>query len=210
MKRLSILLGAAFVIISGCLIYMVSTGIGLRAAPLIRPSEMSADRANVPRAVVHRLFPDFQNAAVVVWGVLPETDVSRTLLNGLIQEYEEAFHRKVSVLLDAANADDATLKACAAPCWMFLNRGDANELSEHPFLERRFKPLGVPYFNLTLVEFTAGVEIPDGCNEEKRLSLRCLVPLVIHESARKMKNPDARYFFLRKYNEKDFFLFLQN
>lgn len=211
MKRLFLILGAAFLIISGCLLYMVVKGIGLRAAPLIRPSEISADRANIARALVHRLFPEFQGAQDVVWGLLPETELSRDVINGALHEYEQVFGKKVSVLLDAASADEATLRACAPPCWLFLDRHEANELTEHDFLKTRLAPRGLPYINITLVEFpSATVEIPPGCEEEKRLSLRCLVPLVIHESARKMTNPDAKYFFLRQYNERDFFLFLQN
>lgn len=210
MKKLIALLGVCFVVISAVLIYLVLNGISLRSAPIIRPSVMTPDQRNVAEAVVQRLFPDFQNASFTVMGLRPEVTESQRMLTMLKEEYEKVFHRPVSILPDAEAADSEDFKKCAAPCWILTTQDKSNELSPHPMVEKflRDDP-SREYFNLTLIPFTPEATVTDACIQEKRLTLDCLIPLSIHEAKRKMKDPKALYFFVRKYNDKDYFLFTQ-
>ncbi|MNT70179.1 hypothetical protein D3C72_2085370 [compost metagenome] len=47
------------------------------------------------------------------------------------------------------------------------------------------------------------------CDAQQRLHLDCLVPVSIREVQKKIKDPSKLHFFLRKYNERDYFLFVQ-
>lgn len=210
MKKLIVLLGLCFVAISAVMIYLVVNGISLRSAPIIRPSIMTPDQRNVAEAVVQRLFPDFQNASFTVIGLRPEVTDSQRLLTMLKEEYEKLFKTPVNILPDAEAASAEDFKKCAMPCWILTTQDKSNELSPHPMVEKFLSedPSRV-HFNLTLIPFTPDVVVTDACLQEKRLTLDCLVPLSIHEAKRKMTDPKARYFFVRKYNEKDYFLFTQ-
>lgn len=205
-----LLLGLCFVVISGVLVYLAIDGISLRSAPIIRPSVMKPDQQNVAEAVVQRLFPDFQNAAFVVIGLRPEIIESQQLLTLLKENYEKLFKKTVSILPDAEAASVEGFQDCAAPCWILTTQNKANELSPHPLVEKFLQedPSKV-YFNLTLIPFTPDVVVTETCIQEKRLTLDCLIPLSIHEAKRKMRDAKARYFFVRKYNEHDYFLFTQ-
>jgi hypothetical protein len=59
----------------------------------------------------------------------------------------------------------------------------------------------VPFYNNELV--------PDLCENQKRLTIDCLIPLSVRDVKKKIKDPTQLYFFLRKYNDRDYFLFVQ-
>ncbi len=210
MKKLIALLTFCSVVISGVLIYLVLNGISLRSAPIIKPSIMTSDQKNVAEAVILRLFPDLQGAEYVVIGLRAELTESQQLLNLLKSEYEKQFGREISILPDAAAVTQLEFQSCRTPCWILTTQDKSNELTENPLLSQ-WLPAGSqrPYFNLTLIPFSSDAVVTDFCIEEKRLTLDCLIPLSIHEAKRKMKDPLQRYFFVRKYNERDYFLFTQ-
>jgi len=209
MKTISLLLGFCIVVISACMIYLVRSGISLRSAPLIRPSVMSADRHNVAKGLVTRLFPELQNAHYILWGVLPENEESQKVLSFFAEEYDQTFKTPVHILRNAEAASDEELKSCEKPCVLMLERTRANELTANEFIEKRLRPLNRDHINITWVPFTAATEAPPQCEHEKRLTLDCLVPLSVQEVQKKLKDPQQLYFFLRKYNERDYFLFIQ-
>lgn len=209
MKRLTVLLILGFALIAACMIYLVKNGISLRSAPLISPSVMDDDMTNVGDALVSRLFPDLQTDHDMVLGLLPETDESRALLQKAAAAHERIFGRKPNLIADGERATDEELRTCEKSCWILVDRARANEMTPNDFIERRLKPLGRTYFTVTWVPFRPGAEVTTECLQEKRLTLDCIVPLSIHEARKKMRDPSKRYFFLRKYNESDHFLFTQ-
>lgn len=208
MKKITVLLSLAFIVISACMIYLMKVGVSLRAAPIIDASAMTSDRQNIAEGVVYRLSPEFQNAHYVLWGFLPSSADSQKVFELLKAEYEKIFQQRVQVLENAEAASLEEIRACQKPCWLLLPREKANELASNEFISLKIRPLGAAYFNITWLPFSKREEIPPHCIEEKRLTLTCLRPLAIESSQKKMK-PGAQYFFMKKYNEKDFFLFFQ-
>lgn len=209
MNRVFSAIVLSLLIISACIVYLVRSGISLRAAPIIQPSHMDADGGNVAKSLNVRLFQELQNSHYVVWGVLPETAESALLISKAAEEYEKIFHKSVQFIRDAEGASPEYLRACAKPCWLTVARTKANQLSANPFIQNNILSLDEPFFTITIVPFKPDEIVPDGCDGEKRLSLRCFAPISVRSVRRKIKVPGKRHFFLNKYYENDFFLFIQ-
>ncbi len=210
MKKIVALLGLAFLIISACLIYLVKSGVGLRSAPIIRPSILLEDGQNMSLGVVARLAPDFQTADYLLLGFLPETADSQKFLEMLKSEYEMLYKKSVQILPNAIEAKPEDIQACIAPCWLLLPNTMANELSNNEWIQKLIRPLNRNYFSITWIPFSTGGEVTDACVQQKRLTLDCLKMLSVHEAKRKMKETEKRYFFMRKYLDRDYFLFVEN
>lgn len=222
MNKVWFALIGAMVLIAAVMMFLVMKGVGLRAAPLIRPSLMDADLQIVASSTVSRLYPELQKTPLIVLGVLPLNERRQLLLKQLTEAFKKTFQKEPGQLdLSTAPAGGESitdqLAACPRPCWILGPLMEANELagttsSNQGLMEVRaaLQNSGEVYFNLSAIDFDRVVETPVDCLDEKRLSYRCLAPLVVHDSLRKMKDAVAKYFFLRKYNERDYFLFLEN
>jgi hypothetical protein len=204
MKKIFILLGVACLIIAGVMIYLVKTGVSLRTAPYIRPSLISADFLNVPESVFTRLFPDLQNAHYIVWG-LPATIESQIFLEAFTRRYEAEFKTKVNVLAN----DSEDILNCQKPCWIFKNQDQAHQLAPNPWIDKNLKPIQKIFITLTWMDFYRHPVVPPHCTAEKRLDFECLPLVAIKDVERKFRERDKRYFFMRKYQDQDFFLFLE-
>jgi hypothetical protein len=210
MKKIYLIFGIVFAIITACMIYLVKSGVGLRSAPLIRPTVMSPDHSNIAAHVVLRLFPELQEAHYIVWGVLPQTEDSQMLLTNFLKEYEKTFHMPARIILDAESVDTNEILNCAKPCWLLVNKDKANELSSNDFIEKKIQPLNQSYINITVVPFDNTEVVPEKCDSEKRVTADCITPLSVREVQKYLKKaPEQLHFFMRKYNEKDYFLFIQ-
>jgi hypothetical protein len=209
MKKITVILTLSFILISACMVYLIVSGISLRSASLISPSVMSPDRHSIAKGLVIRLFPDLQNARYVLWGTLPETEESQKVLGFFIEEYAQAFQAPMHILRNAETATSEELQACEKPCLLMLPTANANELSTNEFIEKKIRPLTRDYFNITWVPFYNIELVPDICEQQKRLSMDCLIPLSVRDVKKKIKDPNQLYFFLRKYNDRDYFLFVQ-
>lgn len=209
MKKITAVIVVCILVISVCVIYLVRSGISLRTAPLIQPSVMTDDQNNVASAVVLRLFQELQNNDYILLGVLPETEESARVINQIAKEYEKTFHRRVQFRRDAESSDTESLLACSKPCWLLTSAEKANHLKNDSFIEKQLQPLKINFFTLTFVSFHKNTEVSAECNNQKRLSLECLISVSVRGVRKKMKDPQKRYFFLQKYNEKDYFLFIE-
>lgn len=209
MNRVSAAIIFALVVISACIVFLIHDGISLRAAPLIKPSIMDSDHGNIADSIITRLFQELQNSHYVVWGVLPETKQSEQILAQTAQSYQRIFGHSVHFLRDAekANADD--IRACSKPCWLTVTIERASQLEKNLFMEQRIMNLDRIFFSLTIVAFQPDQVVSDECNNQKRLTLKCLTQVSVRAAKRKMKNLEKEYFFMNKYNEKDYFLFIQ-
>lgn len=208
MKKLIWIISLGFLLISAAMIYLLKTGISLHMATLIKPSVAEADLKNVAQAVVFRMYPEFQSAHYVLWGTLPVAEDEERLFAAIKAEYERIFHLNVQLITEASSASAEDLRGCGKPCWIFTTKENANELTKNEFIEGKLRPLAAPYFNITLIPFVLGVKAPSHCLNEKRLTYECLTTLAMEASERKVKTKE-RYFFLKKYNDRDFFLFVQ-
>lgn len=209
MKKVYVILGAAFAIIAGCMLYLVWEGVSLRTEPIIKPSPIDGEYKNISFGVIHRLFPDFQKSDYVVWGMAPYTSEEAKILELLQDEYLVQLSLKPTLLKMTDKTTAEELKACAKPCWIITDKNLASDLGVNPLLAQIKMALGENYFSVTLLEFELGVKVPPECEAEKRLDYPCILPVSVREVRRRMDEDGPRYFFMRRYNEKDTFLFLQ-
>lgn len=207
---MAVIFCVAFVVITFCLIYLIRHGISLRSAPLIKPTVMDSTQQNVGELVALRLFPEFQSAHYVILGVLPTTAASVQLLEHLRVEFEKRFHSKVNWIQDGEKASPQDLSNCQAPCWVLVAKDKANELTSPNWVSEKIQPLHRPYFNLSWISFQREEQVKNVCEDEKRQTLTCLESVSVREVHKKFKEQNQRYFFMRKYNESDYFLFLES
>jgi hypothetical protein len=85
----------------------------------------------------------------------------------------------------------------------------ANTLTPNAWIDEKIVPTQKNYLTLTVMPFNGDEMVSDFCDQQKRQTLECITPVSVREIHRKMKDPKQLYFFLRKYNERDFFLFVQ-
>jgi hypothetical protein len=200
---MTLLLVTAGLLIAGCMVFLVFQGVSLRTATLIRPSVVPDDAA-LARAVAMRLFAEWKDHELVLVAE-PGGDWSRRVATELQRAVTEVSRKALSV---ANTATDPS--SCPDLCWLEAPSAEVLDLAPGMLLTQRVRPTGRPYLTLHLIEFEDFErDIVADCEREKRLDFRCLKTLAIRESRRRMKDPDARYFFLRKYNHRDYFLFLQ-
>ncbi len=206
---MNFIIGAALVIVTACMFYLVWTGVSLRSAPLIRPTEISSDRRNIADHLTLRLFPELQSNHYLLWGVLPETEDSKKVVQWAAEDYQKTFKTPVHIIPNGEDASIEEIRACAKPCWILMPLTKAHELEPNPFISEKILPLKESYISISWIHFLGAETISDECETQQRLHLGCLIPLSIREVRKKMKDPSKLYFFLRKYQDRDFFLFVQ-
>lgn len=210
MKTIISLLSLGFVIIIACLVYLLNSGVSIRTAPIIKPSVVSPDFTNVPQGLFLRLFPDIQQSHYILWSVSQNSAEVQQTLSIIKERAEKELHLPVRFIYDGPNATLEQVQACARPCWILFPEDQANELKNNDWINTRLKPLERPYFTISWIGFHRNVTVPESCVQEKRLDLECLKVVSIQEVQRKMKEENARYFFMRKYLDRDYFLFLED
>lgn len=192
------------------LIKITRDGASLRSAPIIGPSPQGVDYKNVGPAVLTRLFPDFQLSNYVLIGSPTNLTIGPQIINDIKMGYEKQFHTKVSLLSDHDNLSADEIRQCQTPCWILTSETQANEMSENNKIPQMLRKIeNANHFHLTLIPFSRVQEPSEECVAELRLSLKCLISLSIHQVRKKFKDPAISYFFMRKYQDRDYFLFIQ-
>lgn len=209
MKTLIALLSLGFLIIIACLVYLLNSGVSIRTAPIIKPSVISQDFVNVPHGVFLRLFPDIQQSHYILWGVSQNSAEVQKMLSVIKERAEKELGVPVQFIYDGLRATPEEVKNCARPCWILFAQDQVHELHRNEWIENTLRPLNRPYFTLSWVDYQRDVMVPELCVREKRLDLECLKMVSIKEVRRKMKEPQSRYFFMRKYLDRDYFLFVE-
>ncbi|KYG63852.1 hypothetical protein AZI86_13620 [Bdellovibrio bacteriovorus] len=210
MKTIISLLSLGFVIIIVCLVYLLRSGVSIRTAPIIKPSIVSPDFTNVPQGLFLRLFPDIQQSHYILWSVSQNSAEVQQTLSIMKERAEKELRQPVQFIYNGPKATLEEVKACARPCWILFPEDQANELKSNDWINTRLKPLDRPYFTISWIAFHRDITVPEPCIKEKRLDLECLKVVSIQEVRRKMKEESARYFFMRKYMDSDYFLFLED
>lgn len=209
MKTIIAILTVCFALITALIIYITRAGVSIRTAPIIKPSAVSQDFHNVPLGIFLRLFPDFQQADYVLFGFPQDSLEAQTTLKLLKDRYEKEFKTEVKLLIGTEPTTLAMIQQCTKPCWILLPEAEANELSANTWIQSNIHPTNRPYFTLTWIPFQRNVTVSEACEKEKRLDLSCLKTVSVKEVERKMKDSNARYFFMRKYLDRDYFLFIE-
>lgn len=210
MKKMNALLIFGLVIISACMIYFVSKGVSMRAEPMINPSVISQDHQNISEGLISRLFPELQNDSYIVWGGPDDDAQFMTTLVLSKKKYEQRFSKTVTLIMKADEKSADEIKACPEPCWLVVGTDRAHQLTANDFIEKKLTPLNKIFFTITWLPFRAGEAVPQDCEQQQRIQrLDCIRTLTVRDSQRRMKKKDQLYFFMRRYNEKDYFLFVQ-
>jgi len=207
MKKLALLFGLMFVVISVCMVYLIRQGVVLRTAPIAKPTVLSADLDRVGRAIAKRLFPDFQAAQYVLWS-MPEGDQEAQALLSAIKKYRDLI-TPGGLLPFSDQLGEEQVAGCPQPCWILMPPGRAHELSSNSFIQDFLLSKNRRHLSISVLHFDRNVEVSAECDHEKRLSEKCLVPTSVAEVKRKLKS-EERHFFMRKYQDRDFFIFIES
>lgn len=211
MKSFAIFFGIFCVAATVIMLKLTLDGVSIRSAPIISPSPQGTEYKNVASSVVNRLFPDFQMADVVLIGSPTDLKSGPQIIDDLKSNYIKQFRKAVTLLADDGNLTEEMISQCEKPCWILTSDARANELSEYNAIPQILNSMkNVRHFHITLISFFGVPEPTPDCIAEKRLSLQCLIPLSIHEVRKKFKDPSVDYFFMRKYQDRDYFLFIQS
>ena len=182
----------------------------IRTAPIIKPSTIISNFRNVPHGLFLRLFPDFQQADYVLWTAPTKSIEFETMLKHLKDYYQNEFKQIPRFMPAGENANLADVEACSKPCWIFFTTQPAHELAANPWIQKNLMPLKKSYFTITWMSFNRDFELPEYCNDEKRLDQECLKAVSINQLKKDLKSNSDRYFFLRKYMDRDYFLFIED
>lgn len=210
MNKVSYFIIFAIIIITGCVLYLASSGISLRSAPLIQPSIISDDRKNISESLTHRLFQEFQTSDYIIWGISSSDTPHRQILLETKNNFKKIFkNRSVTLIENADKSSVSDIRACEKPCWLILETNSSQLLSEASFVKSNDWLQSYNFITLTIANFKRDDTVSAECENQKRLSYKCLVSTATRDIKRKLKNSDYKYFFLRKYNEIDYFLFME-
>lgn len=208
MKVIYWILGICLVIVSACVLYLVKTGIVMRAAPYIKPTNIESDPAIIGEHLYMRLFPDFQSARYVLWGVHPESEEVQITLSKIRELYEKQFRTTIN-MINAETATEQDVANCQTPCWVFFAPEKAHSLVPNEFVHEKIEKVTPMYFSITWVDFKNPEPVPQNCIDQKFLDLHCLKLVSLEDAQRRFKDHGQRYFFLRKYLDHDYFLFVR-
>jgi len=196
MKIIFSLLAAALLISSGIMFSLVKKGAALRPAGVIAPAEYSAKPELIGQSIALRLFPEFQTAKNVIWYL----DGQEELFNHI----PESTHTHLQTnskpeLIDLRKNPGAS---CFANCWYIQTAN--TPLPE--VLAQKFK--AEPAVEIFVQYFDRKEEVSEICENEKILEMKCIGPVSVREVRKKLKKPGS-YFFMRRYMESQFFLFVE-
>ncbi len=212
MKKVTLLIVLACVVVGVCMVSLVRSGISLRSALLIKPSEWSQENSQeAAQAVFYRLFPAFQSRDLLVVGVDQPTPRVTEFLEHLKANASDFYKKPIKTFDDSQILTaQAELESCAKTCWVFTETQSTSDIAPMPSVLQLAGLDEKNRFTLSIFEFEGYDEklIPT-CEQQKRLTLECLKNLAIKEAQRKMKDPNKKYFFMKQYLERDYFLFIQ-
>lgn len=101
MKKIFILLGLASLVVVGCMVYLLKTGISLSPAVMIRPSVYSTEDV-ILESTVQRLFPYFSQYKE--WVIVPEfkeLENQAEVLKTLILKHHPNIHIEIKAFSDS-------------------------------------------------------------------------------------------------------------
>lgn len=197
MKTVSIIMGVSFLIITAILISLVKKGTVLKPAGVIKPHEITADSELIGKSIAMRLFPDFQEAKNVIWYVDVQEEVFSKIPQVAHSNYQNPQKPELKDL--RANPEDT----CQEKCWYIQQSGKA--LPDQ--LQQKLKT--EPTVEVYIQYFDRNVQVPETCETQKILDANCITPVSVRDVRRKIKT-EPRHFFMQRYLDSKFFLFIEN
>ncbi len=202
MKKVTWLVIGLCLIITAAMISLFRSGISLRVATLIKPSEFhSVD--GVAEALVVRLYPEFQSKKILI--VVTTDNEGKAWAIPLLVSLRE---RLQATPLKGDMEFLTQAQDCVKKC-VFYNPSEelAREIREK--FQTELTAEKSPVFRLHIWQFSREEAWKPQCESMHRLTEECVRAVSIRESLRKMKDPKKKYFFLKKYNHNEYYLFLE-
>lgn len=196
MKTVLAILGAAILVSSGVMVYLVKKGAALRPAGVIAPSEIGTKADLIAQAVGLRLFPDFQTAKNVVWYLDVADEPYVNLAESTLANYQTNFKPELYDLRKNPQA------SCVENCWYVQTANVPLPVN----LLQKIKT--EPSVEIFVQYFDRDEAVPEVCENEKTLEVKCVRPVSVREVRKKLKTP-APYFFMRRYLDSQFYLFIE-
>lgn len=199
MTKVPIFLFMMLVMIAGFMMSLLNSGISLRVATLIKPSEISSTK-QVAQALAIRLFPELQTKKWLIYSFENESPRAKELLVEFLAEVKKTPAGEYQVRVAG--------EECEKHC-LFLDETPQNHETVQQIFSVKLEAEQSDVFRLKVGEFDLQEPFLQECDSMQRLDEQCIRAISIRDSRRKMKNPDQKYFFLKKYNHNQYYLFFQ-
>jgi hypothetical protein len=204
MKKVTFGIIVLVLVIGGVMGSLVTRGISLRVATLIKPSELYSSQ-QVAVALASRLFPELQSKKWLIYSIKENsgTNHSSTAREILVELLKETKKSPVGEYLVRVAEEE-----CEGHC-LFLDETSQTGKLYNEFFAKRLEEEKSDVFRLSVSQFSPNEPFPKECESMQRLDEKCIRAISIRDSLRKMKDPSKKYFFLKKYNHNQYYLFLQ-
>jgi len=196
MKKVSILLGVALLMITAILIFLLKSGGALKPAGVIKPAEIGSDPGLIGRAIALRLFPEFHAAQNVIWYL----EAPEEILAKIPEIAHLNYQNPQKPALHDLRQDQQNI--CVGNCWYIRQAGSTlpETLLQKMKTEKSLE-IHIQYFD-------RNEPVPDTCEKEKILEPKCIKPISVREIRRKLKT-EAPHFFMQRYQSSQFYLFIE-
>ncbi|MES2801214.1 MAG: hypothetical protein V4654_01875 [Bdellovibrionota bacterium] len=196
MKIVFSLIAAALLISSGVMFFLVKKGAALRPAGVIAPAEIGTKPELIGQSIALRLFPEFQKAKNVIWYLDVAEEPYTRIPESTLSNYQTNLK---PTLYDLRKVSEIT---CVENCWYVQAVNTA--LPEALLQKIKTEPSVEVYIQY----FERDEEVSKLCENEKILEFKCVRPISVREVRKKIKTA-APYFFMRRYLDSQFYLFIE-
>ena len=203
MKSVNALLAVCLVIISAVVIYLVIDGTALRSAGVIKPTVLDSENKLLPKSVALRLFPEFQSSPNTVWLASPKLQPKLASVVASIHNYYTSLKAPSMpelVLINSNTQVSEITNSKNSKWWIFE--------SENESVLKVIRQNEIEANTIYVNEFKRDEVVQEICETEKMLSRECLKVVAVREVKKKFKT-EQRYFFMRRYNDHEFYLFIE-
>lgn len=206
MKTVYAVLTFCLLLISAVIIYLVVSGSALRSAGVIKPTEYKEDNKLLAKSVALRLFPEFQSSQNTIWIPSKNMESAASTIISAVQEHYRSLNVPDVPQIESVNlnADLQDFKKSDSLKWWIFPAG--GEILLNQLLEQKIF-INEPTV-IYISEFKREEQVPENCNNEKKLTHECLKLVAVREVRKKFKSNEP-YFFMRRYNDHQFFLFVE-
>lgn len=195
-------LGAFCLVVVAVLLVLTKQGVMIRPQPLIKPTLLQADFVPAGEHVFLRLFPDLRDVRIILLRWAPDTADQQFFLADFKKNFEFQLKRELRIQFKAPNPQD--LRSCESACLFVLP-----EINVESELQKSLNESQAKWISIRMFEFDEIPESPDHCLKERKLTEDCLFYVVLNLVRKKVAAMEGKLFFLYKYLDQDFYLFVR-
>lgn len=188
------LVGFALLISSVVMLVLLRSGGALKPAGVIKPSELGSDPTLVGRYVATRLYPEIHAAPTVIWYLEDQ--------QGLLAQIPWQTFAHLQGPTKPTIQQRPMTGECPGSCWYL------QPLAEPLPSDLEQKVRSGQAVEIFVRTFDRAEPVPEHCEQQKILDGDCLRAVSVREVRRKLKTP-APYFFMQRYLDAQFYLFLE-